>query len=134
VLDSAIRELTVPDFTSVQVSFGTPRFYRARTIRDMRALKENASAAPTADREFSRTERVMVRMEAYTPGAVQPTVTARLLNRSGTPMSDVPVAMSGTTALELTLANLAAAEYILELTAKTEAGSVQELLAFKINR
>ena len=135
VLDSASRELTVPDFTSVQVSFGTPRFYRARTIRDMQVLKEKPSAAPTADREFSRTERVMVRVDAYAPGGVQPTVTARLLNRSGSPMADVPVAMSGATAsVELTLANLAAAEYILELTAKTESGSVQELLAFKVNR
>jgi VWFA-related protein len=135
VLDSASRELAVPDFTTVKVAFGTPRIYRARTIRDMQALKTNAAAAPTTDREFSRTERVLVRLDAYAPGGAQPAVTARLLNRSGEPMADVPVAVSGSTAsVELTLANLAAAEYILELTAKTEAGSVQELLAFKVNR
>ena len=50
-------------------------------------------------------------------------------------MADVPVQVAGTTAsVELTLANLAAAEYLLELTAKSEAGSAQELCAFKVNR
>jgi hypothetical protein len=50
-------------------------------------------------------------------------------------MNDLPVQMDGATAtIELTLANLAAAEYILELTAKTDAGSAQELLAFKVDR
>ncbi len=135
VLDSASRELTVPDFTSVQVSFGTPRFHRARTIRELQTIKANRDAAPTAGRDFSRTERLLVRADAYAPGGTQPTVTARLLNRAGSAMNDVPVQMDGATAtIELTLANLAAAEYILELTAKTEAGSVQELLAFKVDR
>jgi VWFA-related protein len=135
VLDSAGKELSVPDFTAVKVSLGTPRFYRARTVRDMQTLKMNADAVPTVDREFSRTERVLIRVHAYAPGAVPPAVTARLLNRAGTPMADVPVQVSGTTAsIELTLANLAAAEYLLELTAKSEAGSVQELFAFKVNR
>jgi VWFA-related protein len=135
VLDSASRELTVPDFTSVSVSLGTPRFYRARTIRDLQTLKASGDAVPTAEREFSRTERVLIRADAYAPGGVQPTVAARLLNRGGDAMNDVPVQMAGATAtIELTLANLAAAEYILELTAKTDAGSVQELLAFKVNR
>ncbi len=135
VLDSASRELTVPDFTTVQVSLGTPRFYRARTVRELQTLKANRDAAPAAGRDFSRTQRLLIRADAYGPGGSQPTVTARLLNRAGSPMNDLPVQMDGAMAtIELTLANLAAAEYILELTAKTEAGSAQELLAFKVDR
>jgi hypothetical protein len=92
-----------------------------------------ATAPRPAD--FGRTERLLIRTDAYGPGGTRPTVTARLLNRAGTPMNDVPVQMDGATAtIELTLANLAAAEYILELTAKTDAGSAQELLAFKVDR
>jgi VWFA-related protein len=135
ILDSASRELTAPDFTSVQLAFGTPRIYRARTVRELQALKGSADAPPTASREFSRTERMLVRLDAYGPGGVAPAVTARLLNRAGEPMSDVPVQMAGSTAtIELTLAALAAAEYILEFTAKGEAGSAQELLAFRVDR
>ncbi len=135
VLDAASRELNVPDFTSVQVSLGTPRLYRARTVRDLQALKANAQAVPTADRDFIRTERVFARVDAYAPGGMQPAVTARLLNRNGDAMSDIPVQMAGPTAtIELTVTNLAPGEYLLELSAKTEAGSARELLAFKVGR
>jgi hypothetical protein len=129
ILDSASRELTVPDFTSVQIALGTPRVYRARTVRELQTLKASQAAAPTAGREFRRTERVLVRVDAYGPGGIAPVVTARLLNRAGESMSDVPVVMAGATAtVELALAGLASAEYILELTAKGEGGSAQELL------
>jgi VWFA-related protein len=135
VLDSASREMNVPDFTSVQVALGTPRFYRARTVRELQALKTNADAVPTADRDFNRTERVIARVDAYAPGGLQPAIAARLLNRNGDAVTDVPVQVAGTAAMiELTLANLAPAEYLLELTAKTEAGSARELLAFKVSR
>jgi VWFA-related protein len=135
ILDSASRELTVPDFTTVQVALGTPRIYRARTVRELQAVKGSLDAPPTTSREFSRTERMLVRVDAYGPGGVAPAVTARLLNRAGEPVSDVPVQMAGSTAtMELTLASLAAAEYILELTAKGEGGSAQELLAFRVDR
>jgi VWFA-related protein len=135
ILDSASREVTVPDFTSVQIALGTPRVYRARTVRELQALKGSPDAPPTAGRDFSRTERMLVRVDAYGPGGVTPAVTARLLNRAGAAMADIPVQMAGSTAtIELTLASLAAAEYILELNAKGDAGSAQELLAFKVDR
>ena len=83
VIDSVARELTVPDFTKVQVSFGTPRVYRVRTVPELQALKAKADAVPTVDREFSRTERLHIRLDSYAPGGATPVVTARLLNRGG---------------------------------------------------
>jgi VWFA-related protein len=136
VMDSATRELTVPDYTTVQVSMGTPRVFRVRTTREAQALKANPSAVPNVDRTLSRTERMIVRVDAYAPGNVKPTVTARLLNRSGSAMSDVPVQMpeGGPAELELAMSALSAGEYLLELSAKTESGSAQELIAFKVSR
>jgi VWFA-related protein len=135
VLDSTVRELTVPDYTTVQVALGTPRIYRARTMPQLQAIKGDPNATPTVSREFSRTERLLIRVEAFAPGGVQPAITMRLLNRGGTAMSDLPVQMSGTVAsVEIPLAGFAAGEYILELNAKAEAGSAQELLAFRIGR
>jgi hypothetical protein len=94
------------------------------------------AAPPTADRNFSRTERVFVRVDAYAPGSSKPVVTARLLNRDGTAMSDVPVRMSdtGTAELDLALAAFAAGDYLLELNATAEGSSAQEVLAFRIGR
>jgi VWFA-related protein len=137
VLDSAIEEITVPDFTQVEVTFATPRVYRARTARDIQTLKAQPDAVPTSDREFSRTERLLVRAEAYAPGGVTPGITARLLNRAGDGMADLPVqaTTAGAIDVELTLSALAAGEYLIELTATNPAGSTaQELIAFKVGR
>jgi VWFA-related protein len=136
VLDSAVREITVPDFTNVELSFGTPRVYRARSVREFQALKAQPDTPPTTDREFSRTERLLVRVEAYAPGGIVPAVTARLLNRSGDPMSDLPVQVSpaGLAELDLPLSALATGEYLVELNAKSEAGTAQQIVAFRVGR
>jgi len=133
-MDSALQELTVPDYTKVQVALGTPRLYRARTPRDAQAILANAAAVPTADRIFARTERMVVRIDAFGPGESKPAVTAKLLNRAGSAMSDltVQVAPTGATQMEVPLAQLAAGDYLLELTAKGDAGSAQEVIAFRL--
>ncbi len=136
VIDSVGRELTVPDYSTVEVSFGTPRVYRVRALPELQALRANPDAAPTASRDFSRSERLFVRVDAYAPGGVTPAVTAKLLNRAGQPMSDVPVQTpAGRSAeIDLPLAALAAGEYVLELTAKTPTGTAKELVAFRMTR
>jgi len=135
VLDSSVRELTVPDYTQVQVSFGTPRVYRARTARDVQEIRTSATAIPAADRQFSRAERLFVRIEAYAPGGVTPTVTGRLLNRGGAAMSELTFkAADGFFETELPLSALAAGEYLIEFNAKTESGTAQETIAFRVGR
>ena len=136
VIDSASRELTVPDFTTVQVSFGTPRVYRVRSVPELQALKGKADAVPTVDRDFSRTDRLHIRVDSYAPGGVTPAVTARLLNRGGAAMSNLPVqaAPGRSGEIDLPLSALAAGEYLIELNAKTDAGTAQELIAFRVGR
>jgi hypothetical protein len=133
VVDSATNDVTVPDYTAPQVTLGTPRVFRARTPRDVQAIKANPAAVPTADRAFSRTERVFVRVDAYGPGTAPPEIAARLLNRAGTGVLDMPVQASGATGeVDVALASLAAGEYLLELNAKSEAGTAQQLVAFRV--
>jgi hypothetical protein len=136
VIDSVGRELTVPDYSTVEVSFGTPRVYRVRSVPELQALKSRPDAVPTADREFSRTDRLFVRLDAYAPGGVVPAMTARLLNRAGEPMSSLPVQTppARSAEVDLPLSALAAGEYIIELNAKTPTGSAQELIAFRVGR
>jgi VWFA-related protein len=136
VLDSAVRQLTLPDFTQVQVAFSTPQVHRGRTVRDLTAVKANPDAVPSADHEFSRTERLLVRVQAYAPGGIKPDVSARLLNRAGNRMSDLPVqaAEGRPYELELPLASLPAGDYLIELNAKTPSGTAQEVIAFKVGR
>ncbi len=135
VLDSTIRELTVPDYTGVSVVLGTPRLYRGRTVRELQAIRANTAAAPAVDREFSRSERLLVRLEAYAPGGQAPEVSAKLMNRSGAPMSDIPMQLvAGVYETELPLSALAAGEYLVEFTAKSSAGSSTDTVAFRVGR
>ena len=62
-------------------------------------------------------------------------MTARLLNRAGATMADLPVQAQGVGVdIELALASLPAGDYLIELNAKSEAGTAQELVAFRIGR
>jgi hypothetical protein len=137
VIDTLGREITVPDFTSVTMSFGTPRVFRARTIPELNAIKTNPNAIPTTEREFSRTDRLYIRADAYAPGGITPPVSARLLNRAGQQMSELKVqqAPGKPAEVELPLSPLAAGEYLVELNARSEGGSsAQELVAFRVGR
>ncbi len=136
VIDSVSRDLTLPDFTRVQVSLATPRVFRGRTVRDLTAIKTNPNAIPTADRDFSRTDRLLIRTEAYAPGGAAPALTARLLNRGGGQMAVLPVQAGpgGVGDIELPLSAFAAGDYLIELNAKTDTGTAQELIAFKVGR
>ena len=135
VLDSVTRELEVPDFTQVGVSLGTPRLYRGRTVRELQTVRSNPSAPPAVEREFSRADRLLIRLDAYAPGGVAPAVTGKLLNRNGGAMSDITLQAAGSTfEAELPLSSLAAGDYVLEFTAKAEAGTAQETIAFRVGR
>jgi VWFA-related protein len=134
VVDSTTQSLTVPDYSRTQISFGTPRVFHARTAREALLIRNNVDAQPSAAREFSRAERLLIRFDAYTQDGAKPDVTARLLNRQGTAMSDVPIqAVEGKPPLiDFPLASLAAGEYVIELNAKSPSGTAQQLIGFRV--
>ncbi len=67
VLDSEVREITVPDLTSPQIALGTPAVFRARTARDFQQLKADVDAVPQTARDFSRTDRLLIRVPGVRP-------------------------------------------------------------------
>lgn len=134
VIDSTTQSLTVPDYATTPISIGTPRIYRARTAREMLLVRNNLDATPTATREFSRGERLLIRFDAYAAGGVRPDVTAKLLNRAGLSMADVPVqaAEGKPFQIDFSLASLAAGQYLIQIDGKTPAGTTQQMVAFKV--
>jgi VWFA-related protein len=132
VLDTEVREITVPDLTGGQTLLGTPELFRARTVREFQQLKTEADPVPLATREFSRTDRLVVRIPAYgTSGA--PALKVQLLNRSGSAMSALTPAAApkeGEQQVDLALAGLAPGEYVLEI--KAVDGDATELIGFRV--
>ena len=131
-VDSDVRELLVHDLRGT-VAIGTPEFLRARNFREFRVLGGAPQAVPVSSREFSRTERLLIRFHAYSPDGRQPSVSARLLNRLGQPMRTLDVrSADGAHEIDLALAGLASGEYHVELAATSPAGQVKEILGFRV--
>jgi len=131
LIDSEIRTIMVPDLTSPDAAVSTPRVHRARTARDFQAIAADAGAVPTIGREFSRTERLLIRFDVY--GNATPT--AALLNRGGQKMADVPIAAAaagGTHQIDLGLAAIATGEYLVEITVKGATGEAKELIPLRV--
>ncbi len=134
VLDQDVRDLAVRDLGG-EVAIGTPEVLRARNAREFRTLDTDA-AVPVASREFSRTERLLIRFRAYGPAGERPSISARLLGRMGTAMREISVVPASTpdgdNAIDLPLAGLATGEYIVEMTVKSAAAQAIDRLRFRV--
>ena len=134
-LDADDRELMVPDLSKTDVAFATPRVYVARTARDFQMIRKDENVAPTASREFRRTERLVAKVDTYSPGNAPVAVTARMLNRQGGKLVDIPVtsAAGQPHMVDLPLAAFAPGEYLLELSGAVDGQEpVVELIAFRV--
>jgi VWFA-related protein len=134
-LDNEVRTIDVPDLTAPQAALSTPRVYRSRNAREFQAVSADVNAVPVPARDFSRTERLLIRFDVYGPGNEQPQATAAILNRTGAKMSDVTVAPApagGTHQIDLPLNTLTAGDYLLEVTIKGTTGEAKELVPFRV--
>jgi hypothetical protein len=136
-LDTESRELVVPDLTSPEVRLATPRVFVARSGREYQQLKTDPHALPTALREFRRTDRLLVRVGAFGAPTGPLSPSARLLNRQGQKMADLPVAAAAASAepihVDLPLSSLAVGEYLLEVSVASEGQPpATELVAFRV--
>jgi VWFA-related protein len=132
-VDSDVRQILVRDLRGA-VAIGTPEFLRARNAREFRAIGSSPEAVPVSSRQFSRTERLLVRFPAYAPDGQQLSVSARLLNRIGQQMRtlEVRAGAGGDHELDIMLAGFPPGEYQLELAATSPAGHVTERLNFRV--
>jgi VWFA-related protein len=134
-LDQEIRTIDVPDLTAPQAAISTPRVYRGRTPRELQTAATDGNAVPVAAREFSRTERLLIRFDVYAAGTDTPEPTAALLNRAGQKMADVPVVAAqagGTHQINLGLGTVPAGEYLVEITVKGASGEAKELVPLRV--
>lgn len=136
VVDSDVRDIDVPDFSGRRLAISTPSIIRARSMKEFREAASDPAAAPTAGRQFSRAERLLVRFDVYPHGSAPAAVTARLLNRFGREMAKLS-ASSDTNrtdgyAIDLPLAGLSAGEYVIEIRARGESGEASATVAIRV--
>jgi VWFA-related protein len=136
-LDNEDREVTIPDLTASDLHLSTPRVFVARNGREYQVLKAETAPVPTALREFRRTDRLLVRFNTFGKPTGPLTLSARLLNRQGQKMSDLPVAPppseAETQQVDLPLSSLAVGEYLLEVSASAQGqAAATELVPFRV--
>ena len=134
VIDTNTHEYKVPDLTAPQVQLSTPEVLRARTLKEYKDLDANPDAIPTPNRDFRRTDRLIIRVDAYAPGGGH--LRSRPVCSIGPARhNDIAVGpgkSAGTHQIDLPLASLAAAEYVIEIAAKGESGTAKQMIAFRI--
>jgi VWFA-related protein len=133
IIDRETRSIDVPEYAGQAAALGTPRFYRPRTPREFQTLTADAEAIPVVTRDFARTDRLLIRVDAYAPGDDARSPSAAILSRTGRKMFDVPVmpATAGAShQIDLTLSPLPPGEYLLEVVA-TPTGP-RQLAAFRV--
>ncbi len=134
-IDSDVRDIVVGDL-GASVAVGTPEVLRARTARGFRALEADPGAVPVAAREFSRAERLVIRVPVYAPGEVRPIVSATLKSGAGQAMRQLTVdaekGPAGLHQIDVPLAGLAGGEYSIEIVATAPAGVAKDTLRFRI--
>ena len=133
VLDRDVRDISIRDLRG-EVAVGTPEVLRARNAREFRTLDVDA-AVPVASREFSRTERLLIRFRAYGSGGVAPAVSAKLLGRTGQLIRALDVISSSTEgdlSIDLPLASFATGEYSVEVTAHNGARNATDRMTFRV--
>lgn len=133
VLDRETRKIVVPSL-GLGLTLSTPELFRGRTLPEWQKLSADPAAIPVVEREFRRTDRLLVRVGAQS-AAGTPTVTARMLNREGGEMSVLPVTAASfgpINQIDVPLASIPPGEYLLELTAKDGGEQTVALVAFRV--
>jgi VWFA-related protein len=132
-IDRDVLTVDVPDLTA-PVALSTPRVYAVRTANAFRTIAADAGAVPTARREFLRTERLLIRLDAYGASGDGP-VTAAVVNWAGERLTGVGVQRAeagGTHQISLPLGSLAPGEYAVEITVTGESGQARELVPLRV--
>jgi VWFA-related protein len=135
-LDVRDRHVTVPESDAgPALRVTAPFLFRGRTALDLREVRRQATPLPTASRQFARSERVLLRFQAFGPGPASPAVELRLLNATGQPLATYPVQPGGSPATyeaELVFGAFPPADYVIEVSAQAGEDVTREHVAIRI--
>jgi hypothetical protein len=114
--------IDVPKFDAAALTLGSPVVWRARNPSELKTIGEGAPTPPFAGREFTRSDRLFVRVPVYGSAASMAMLSARLLNRAGAallPLTIAPKAAGdGVYEIVLPLSAIARGDYVIAVAAE----------------
>jgi len=100
-------------------------------------LNAGPEPPPFAGRDFSRSDRLLVRVAPYGTASADAEVTAQLVGPRGTTLAELPIHAEGEGGgfrLDLPLSSLATGEFLIAIGARTSADRVETLVPLRISR
>jgi VWFA-related protein len=135
MIDREQRAVTVPDLGKTTLALTTPVVSRARSASEFRILMSDPIAF--AGREFSRTDRLVLRVAPYGTASTDAEITAQLVGPRGTTLAELPIHAEGEGGgfrLDLPLSSLATGEFLIAIAARTSGERVETLVPLRISR
>jgi VWFA-related protein len=133
VLDRETRKLVVPSL-GLGLTLSTPQLFRGRTLPEWQKLAADPSPVPVIERDFRRTDRLLLRVSAQS-SAGTPALSARLLNRDGGEMSQLavtPASVGSLSQVDIQLSSIPPGEYVIEVTAKEGVEQTSAFVAIRV--
>ena len=137
VLDRESRTLALANAGDSSVAFSTPVVHRSRNTAELRAIRAGGGAPVHAGREFVRTDRLVIRTSLHGPSAPNAKVTAKLIDRRGATLIELPLqAIAGGEGyeLDLPLTSIAAGEFAVVFEALGGESRAEALVGFRVVR
>lgn len=133
-LDVDMRDVDVPALSSTSPVLMPAMLVGTWSAKEFNAVSADPNASPDPSREFSRMERLVIRVPAYASGRPIP-VSGRLLNRTGQPMRTIdamPAMPTGITQFDLPLAPLSPGDYYLLFSASNGGKTVEQRVGLRV--
>jgi VWFA-related protein len=131
IVDRQVREIAIPDPARLWIS--SPAVIPTSTPLELRAARKEPGTVPTAAREFSGDERLLIRFGVS--GADAPTVTARLLNNHGDSLTSLPVSRAhGGYELDIPLRSIARGDFLVGIQANAGSERADAYVPLRILR
>jgi VWFA-related protein len=137
MIDREQRTVTVPDVQTTTLALTTPILSRARNSAEFRSMSSAPDPVAFAGRDFTRADRVLLRVAAYGTAAADAEVTAQLVGPRGSTLAELPIHSEGEGAgfrLDLPLSSLATGEFIIAIAARNSTERVETLVPLRISR
>jgi VWFA-related protein len=135
-IDRWVQTQVVPDLSKTAIVLATPKFLRARSMIELRAIEANPTPSPTAATRFAATDRVLLEIECDSPGGDATQVKVDLLDAKGALLRglDTPPLAGGRFRMALPVGSLANSTYVLKVTATAGEHAAEQWVAFRVAR
>jgi hypothetical protein len=116
-----IATVLVPEPPSAALSVPAPALWLVRTPADLKRAQSDTPPEPYAGRDFSRTQRILMRIVVGGQLAATASVSVGLIDRRGKRLTDLPFTRTPTGwLLDLPLQSIARGEYLIAVEAQAE--------------